>query len=198
LIFVDDSSIKVSGVVLPGLIKSIEVKHDALVEEQEVQGSSAKAKQATGYEDAKVTIELILEDGPKLTKKQKLEKIQNLFLKSGQKKPIVHEIINEHTATRKIKKVIFKSLGTKEENKKEQLTVNLEFWTYNTMKITATKSSGKKSSSATNNTSSYNLDPAYQNYLNNNRGSAPKTSKSPAVDNAHATSYSNKLTNMPY
>jgi hypothetical protein len=184
----------VSGVVLPGLIKSIEVKHDALVEEQEVQGSSAKAKQATGYEDAKITIELILEDSPKLTKKQKLEKIQNLFLKSGQKKPIVHEIINEHTAARKIKKVIFKSLGTKEENKKEQLTVSLEFWTYNTMKIKATKSTGKKKS--TTNTSSYSLDPAYQNYLNNNRGSAP--SKSPAVDNAHITSYSNKLTNMPY
>ena len=128
MIFVDDSSIKVSGVILPGLIKSIEVKDDALIEEQTVEGSSIKAKQAEGYEDAKVMIELILEDGPDATKKEKLQKIQNLFKKAGQEKPVVHEIINEHTAARRVKKVIFKSLSSKEESKKEQLTVSLEFW----------------------------------------------------------------------
>ena len=34
----------------------------AEVEEQEVEGSTAKPKQATGYEDGKITLELILED----------------------------------------------------------------------------------------------------------------------------------------
>ncbi len=197
MILVDDSTIKVSGVVLPGLIKSIEVKDDARIEAQEVEGSSAKAKQAAGYEDAKVTIELVLEDGPTATKKEKLDRIQNLFKKSGQEKPIVHEIINEHTAARRVKKVIFKSLGTKEENKKEQLTVSLEFWAYNTMTITASKSkSGSKKTSTASAASS--LDPAYQSYLSSDRGKAPKTSSSPAVDDANTASYSNRLSMMPY
>lgn len=197
MIFVDDKSIKVGGVVLPGLIKSIEVKDDARIEEQEVEGNSAKAKQAAGYEDAKVTIELILEDGPNATKKQKLDKIQNLFKKAGQEKPIVHEIINEHTASRRVKKVIFKSLGTKEESKKEQLAVSLEFWSYNTMTITATKS---KSGSKTTSTASAkaSLDPAYQSYLSSSRGKAPKTGSSPAVDDASTTAYANRLSQMPY
>ncbi|PYG86741.1 hypothetical protein LY28_02767 [Ruminiclostridium sufflavum DSM 19573] len=193
MIFIDDNSIKVSGVLLPGLIKSIEIKDDARIDEQEVKGSSVKAKQATGYEDAKVTIELILEDSPNATKKQKLDKIQNMFKKSGQSKPLIHEIINEHTSARRIKKVIFKSLGTKEENKKQQITVSLEFWAYNTMTIKATKNSSKKTS-----TSKSSLDPAYQSYLKNDRGKVPKTNSSPAVDDASTVNYSNRLSKMPY
>lgn len=196
MIFVDDSSIKVSGVILPGLIKSIEVKDDALIEEQSVEGSSIKAKQAEGYEDAKVMIELILEDGPDATKKEKLEKIQNLFKKAGQEKPVVHEIINEHTAARRVKKVIFKSLNSKEESKKEQLTVSLEFWSYNPMTITAKKSKSGSSQTGTSSMVS-KLDPAYQSYLSD-RGKAPKTSNSPAVDDASTTVYANRLSRMPY
>ena len=192
MIFIDDSTIKVSGTVLPGLIKSIEIKDDALIDEQEIEGSSVKAKQASGYEDAKVTIELLLEDSEKVTRKQKLDKIQNLFKKSGQEKPKVHEIINEHTAARRIKRVIFKSLSSKEENKREQLTVSLEFWSYNTIKITASKSNSD--SSSTNSS----LDPAYQSYLTDNRGSAPKTDYTPATDDATALAYSDRLNNLPY
>ncbi|EPR07759.1 hypothetical protein [Ruminiclostridium papyrosolvens] len=196
MIFVDDSSIKVSGVVLPGLIKSIEVKDDALIDEQEVKGSTVKVKQATGYEDAKITIELVLEDGPKATKRDKLNKIQNLFKKAGQTKPVVHEIINEHLAARRIKKVIFKSLGTKEENKKQQLVVSLEFWAYNTITIKAKKPSKSKKKSTSKTASG--LDPAYQNYLKNDRGKVPKTKNTPAVDDAKTANYTNRLSKMPY
>ena len=48
MIFVEDNTIKLNGVVLPGLVKSIEVKESAQIDEQEVEGSSAKPKQATG------------------------------------------------------------------------------------------------------------------------------------------------------
>lgn len=177
MIYVDDSSIKVSGVTLPGIIKSLEIKDDALIEEQTVEGSTQKPKQVTGYDDAKVTIELILDDSPGISKEQKLAKIQNLFKKSGQDKPIVHQIINEHTAARKISKVIFKSLGSKEENKSTQLAVSLEFWAYGSMTIKA--SSITKTDTATTNKT---LDPAFQSYLKNDRGKAPKTAKSPATD----------------
>ena len=56
MIYVEDELIKLNGVVLPGLIKSIEVTETAKVDEQEVEGSATKPKQATGYEDEKVNI----------------------------------------------------------------------------------------------------------------------------------------------
>ena len=62
MIYIEDQIIKLGGVVLPGLVKSIEVTETAKVDEQEVEGSTARPKQATGYEDAKITIELIIDD----------------------------------------------------------------------------------------------------------------------------------------
>lgn len=49
MIYVEDELIKLNGVVLPGLVKSIEVIETAKVDEQEVEGSATKPKQATGY-----------------------------------------------------------------------------------------------------------------------------------------------------
>ena len=97
MIFVDDKSIKVGGVVLPGLIKSLEISGEAIIDEQEVEGQTKKPKQATGYEDGKITLELILIEGPDKTALEKLEIIQNRFRAPGQEKPEVHEIVNEHT-----------------------------------------------------------------------------------------------------
>ena len=188
MIFVDDSEIKVSGTVIPGIISSLEIKDAALVEEQDVEGSSIKAKQAQGYEDAKITIEIMLEDGPEKTKMEKLDSIQNLFKKAGQDKPVVHEIINEHTAARRIKDVIFKSLGTKEDNKTQRLYVSLEFWSYNTMTITASKSGGSSKGS---------LDSAFQSYMNN-KNSATASSASPATDDTESLSAKAALMGLPF
>lgn len=201
MIYVDESTIKIGGVILPGLFKSIEIKSDALIEEQEVEGRSTKPKQATGYEDAKVSVELVLHDGPLLTKLQKLEQIQNLFKKQGQSKPTVYEIVNEHTAIRGITKVLFKNLTTKEQSKKDELTVMIEFWEYVAMTITATKSTSTAQTSSTAATTS-TLTSDYQSYLTNNRGAAPKikdkTTKTAATDNASTQIYRGKLIAMPY
>ena len=84
MIFVEDNTIKLNGVVLPGLVKSIEVKESAQIDEQEVEGSSAKPKQATGYEDAKINIELVVDDTDTQTKYQRLETLRAVFRKEGQ------------------------------------------------------------------------------------------------------------------
>lgn len=145
MIWVEDTQIKVGNVVLPGLFKSIEVTTEAEIDEQEVEGSNKKKKQATGYGDAKVTIELTLEEGVNETAEYKLQKVQNLFKKSGQTKPEVYNIISGHLASRGISKVIFKSLNSKEDNSKSKITVNLEFIEWEEMTVTATKASGTTS-----------------------------------------------------
>ncbi len=190
MIYVDDNTIKVGGIVLPGLYKSLEVKTEAKVEEQEVEGSTAKPKQATGYEDAKITLEIILEDSPNRTKEEKLEQIQALFRRAGQSEPEVHQIINEHTAKRGVTSVIFKSLTTKETSKKEEVTVSIEFWEYVPMTITATKGRVEATSAGSVALDSQSMgnsnSDAWNKYLKQ-RGTAPKISNklsnSPAIDN---------------
>lgn len=182
MIYFDDDSIKIGGVILPGIYKSMEVNHDAQVDEQEVEGSSKKPKQATGYDDAKITIEISLSDSETVTKEDKLLTIQNMFRAENQSVPTVHELVSVHSSVRGIHKVIVKNMTSEETNKKDEIVVNLELMQYETMTIKASK--GKKSGSSSS--SGNNLSADYKNYLQNNRGKAPKksnkTSASPIAE----------------
>ena len=115
MIFIEDERIKLNGVVLPGLIKSIEVTETAKVDEQEVEGSATKPKQATGYEDAKVIIELIIDDTESQTKYERYAVLREIFRKPGQNVPQPIPIVSEDTAAHGIEKVIFKKLTHKGE-----------------------------------------------------------------------------------
>jgi hypothetical protein len=174
MIYVEDELIKLNGVVLPGLVKSIEVIETAKVDEQEVEGSATKPKQATGYEDAKVNIELIID-----------------VRSPGQSVPQPIPIISEDTAAHGVEKVIFKKLSHKGENKRGQLTATLELWEYIPQTITA-KSSSSSGSGKSGGGAASNLKADYKSYLSNERG------KSPARDDADATAAMNKVTAMPY
>ena len=192
MIYVEDELIKLNGVVLPGLVKSIEVIETAKVDEQEVEGSATKPKQATGYEDAKVNIELIIDDTPSQTKYQRYATLRA----PGQSVPQPIPIISEDTAAHGVEKVIFKKLSHKGENKRGQLTATLELWEYIPQTITAksgsSSGSGKSGSGKSGGGAASNLKAGYKSYLSNGRG------KSPARDDADATAAMNKVTAMPY
>lgn len=190
MIYFDDDHVKVGGIILPGIIKSLEVKHSAKVEEIEVEGSDSKPKQATGYEDAKINIELILEDGENVTKEEKLTTIQNLFKKQGQELPEVHEIVTTLTSLRNVTNVIFKDLSSKEQNNKSYLSISIELWEYVPISVTANKKSSKSSASKSSGSSGSStgagtITSEYQSYLQN-RGKAPtiqnKEDESPAQE----------------
>lgn len=203
MIFIEDERIKLNGVVLPGLVKSIEVTETAKVDEQEVEGSATRPKQATGYEDAKVNIELIIDDTEGQTKYERYAVLREIFRKPGQNVPQPIPIVSEDTAAHGIEKVIFKKLTHKGENKKSQLVANLELWEYIPQTITATSSSGGSGSSGGSSgggssqaaAATSNLNQDYQQYLGTKRG------KSPASDmvTGAATAALNKVTTqMPY
>ena len=196
MIYTEDQLVKVNGVVLPDLVKSIEVKESAKIDEQEVEGSATKPKQATGYEDAKVNIELILDDTPTATKYQRLETVRALFRTPGQSVPQPIPIVSEDTAKHGIDKVLFKGITHKSEVKKDQLTVSLEFWEYVPQTIqTASSSSGSSSGGSSGGKTANQqttLSSDYQKYLQANRG------KSPAVDDASAAEALDKVAQMPY
>ena len=181
MIFIEDERIKLNGVVLPGLVKSIEVTETAKVDEQEVEGSATKPKQATGYEDAKVNIELIIDDTEGQTKYERYAVLREIFRKPGQNVPQPIPIVSEDTAAHGIEKVIFKKLTHKGENKKSQLVANLELWEYIPQTITATSSSGGSGSSGGSSgggssqaaAATSNLNQDYQQYLGTKRGKSP-------------------------
>ncbi len=183
MVYADDSEIMIDGIILPGLIKSLEVTTAAEVEEQEVEGSTAKPKQATGYEDGKINLELILMDMEGNTAEDKLQIIQDLFREQGQDIPAVHSIVNTHVAQRNITQVILKNLVTKETNSKEQITVTLELWEYvpMTISITAAKAAGETKYASANTP----LNTDYQQYLSS-RGAAPKLSSKTAYSPARS------------
>lgn len=208
MIYVDDTGVKVGGVVLPGLFRSMEIKGEAKIEEQEVKGKTSKPKQATGYEDVKITLEIALEDSPNMTKLRRLETIQRLFQKSGQAKPTVHAFVSTHASVRGVSKVIFKNLTTREQSKKSEITVMIELWEYNATKITATKNNknSKNNKNNKNNTAAKSnkikLTKEYSQYLKSgSRGTAPKsmnkTSNTAAKDTKGTGNYKNKVTQMP-
>ena len=195
MIYVEDELIKLNGVVLPGLVKSIEVIETAKVDEQEVEGSATTPKQATGYEDAKVNIELIIDDTPSQTNYQRYATLRAIFRSPGQSVPQPIPIISEDTAAHGVEKVIFKKLSHKGENKRGQLTATLELWEYIPQTITAKSGSSSGSSSGSGKSgggAASNLKAGYKSYLSNERG------KSPARDDADATAAMNKVTAMPY
>lgn len=192
MIYVEDQLVKVNGVVLPGLVKSIEVKESAKIDEQEVEGSATKPKQATGYEDAKVNIELIIDDTATQTKYQRLESVRAIFRKPGQTVPQPVPIVSEDTAKHGVDKVLFKGFSHKAEAKKGQIAVTLEFWEYIPQTITATKSGGGSSGGSGSGAAAGNLSKDYQDYLSGSRG------KSPAKDDASAAAALGRVSQMPY
>lgn len=204
MVFTDDTAIKIDSVILPGLLKSIEVKGGAQVDEQEVEGAAKKPKQATGYEDTKINIELILEDDKEMSRLDKLTFIQQLFKKYGQEKPEIHQIVSMDTVSRGVSQVIFKSLSHKTENKKQQIIASLEFWEYTPITIAASKSvtssasNAKKAAKTSDSaTSELNLKAEYKSYLPE-RGTAPKLKKTPAQDNKASDTALAKARGMPY
>lgn len=184
MIYFDDDTVKIGGVILPGIYKSIEIEHEAKIDEQTVEGSSSKPKQATGYDDAKINIELLLIDSETATKEDKLQVIQDLFKAEGQGKPQVHELISAHTAIRGAKQVIIKKVASKETNKKDEITVTIELLQYDTMKITAATASGKGKKKGTSSDNTSNLSEDYKKYLNGGRGLAPKRQNKTAMSPA--------------
>lgn len=194
MIYVEDQTIKLNGVILPGLVKSIEVTETAKVDEQEVEGSAVKPKQATGYEDAKINIELIIDDTQTQTKYERYATLRAIFRSPGQSVPQPIPIVSEDAAAHGIEKVIFKKLSHKGENKKGQLTASIELWEYIPQTITATKASAKSSASgsASSSTSASNLSSDYRNYLSSGRGI------SPALDDDDTAAALGRVAEMPY
>lgn len=176
---IDDNDIKLNGKLLTGIIKSLEIKGSAIIEELEVEGKGKKPIQATGFDDSSINVELVLlDDIQGKTKEEKLQVIQDIFKSKNQKVPNIYDIVNKYINQRGIYKVIIKDFSSKVANNKTEISVSLSFREYEAISIKA--SSSKKSNSKTkdNNKKSNNNvntigNDEWLKYLNGDRGKAP-------------------------
>lgn len=189
---IDDNDIKLNGNLLVGIIKSLEIKGSAIVEELEVEGKGKKPIQATGFEDSSINLDLILlDDVNGKTKEEKLQSIQDIFKTKNQKIPNIYNIVNKYINQRGIYKVIVKEFSSKLANNKSEIAVTLTFREYESIAIKVSKKSNatnsnfktnsKKSSeidsNSKNNSKKSNIinydNQDWLNYLNGDRGLAP-------------------------
>ena len=194
MLYVTDRMVQLSGIVLPGEVKKIEITQAATIDEVKNDNNVTLGYQPTGYELAKMSVEITLEPTPDETFEEQLETIQFLFRPAGQTEPKVLELVNSQAAAHNLTKVYFKQIGSSKKTESSYGTATLEFWEYVPMQV-ATKQAGGTGSgsgsssagSASQSSSADGITAGYQEYLNTQRGKAPqikdKTAASPANDN---------------
>lgn len=194
MLYVTGRMVQLSGIVLPGEVKKIEITQAATIDEVKNDNNVTLGYQPTGYELAKMSVEITLEPTPDETFEEQLETIQFLFRPVGQTEPKVLELVNSQAAAHNLTKVYFKQIGSSKKTESSYGTATLEFWEYVPMQV-ATKQAGGTGSgsgsssagSASQSSSADGITAGYQEYLNTQRGKAPqikdKTAASPANDN---------------
>lgn len=142
--------VKLGGKLLPGVFESLEINGDIQIDEVEVKGRSGKVKQVKGYNDSTLQLSIVLDTDEKTDCYNKLETVQSLFRKTdSQAKPVVYSIVNLHANKRKINKVLFTGLKSKETNTSNTLIVALSFVEYETIQIAAEKRVKKPTTATT-------------------------------------------------
>lgn len=113
MLYVQEKVVKLGGIYLEGQVTSVEVQEAGSVYVAQDEKGRYKKSQPVGYENAKVMIDILLEDTKTATTLEQLTEMQRLFKPYGQDKPKLLPIVNEDCAVRGITKVYFKSLTSK-------------------------------------------------------------------------------------
>lgn len=127
MLYIQDEIAKLGGLLLPGIVKAVEITESAIIDEVKDDKGKLKAVQPLGYESGKVNISLELEETETRTVMQQLADIQRLFKPDGQEVPILIPIVNEDCAARGVNEVYFKSITSKSVTAETKATATLEF-----------------------------------------------------------------------
>ena len=136
MLYVQDKVLKLGGIYLGGQVTSVEIQEAGSVYvAQDEKGKS----QPVGYENAKVIVDILLEDTKTATTLEQLAEMQGLFKAYGQDKPALMGIVNEDCAARGISSVYFKGFTSKKVISESKRIVSLELWAPDTAEIQVTK-----------------------------------------------------------
>lgn len=139
MLYVHEKVAKLGGILLGGQVSSVEIQESATIHVAQDDKGQVKKTQPVGYDNAKVLIDIILEDSPEATSLEQLTNMQQLFRANGQTQAKLFSIVNEECAARDINQVYFKGLSSKKVISESKRIVSLELWAPKVAKITVVK-----------------------------------------------------------
>ncbi|GEM50031.1 hypothetical protein [Deinococcus cellulosilyticus] len=122
----DTQSIKVGGVLLPGIITGIEVSGELRLEKQKTDGKSGSTTLLKGFEEASIRVSLELLAGDSEIKS--LEKVFKGYASALKSKGV--RVVNRHLDARGVKLLVFKKLTTRDDYARGMVVAELEFSEY--------------------------------------------------------------------
>lgn len=146
MLYVTEKTAKLGGVYLPGQVVSIEIQSSANIYTQQNKKGKITKMQPSGYEQAKVTIEIVLEATSSKSVDAQLKSIQSLFRAHKQKNAKKMKIVNSQCKSSGISQVYFKGIISVQEISYSKMSVSLELWA---PKIAGIKVKKKKSAKKT-------------------------------------------------
>ncbi len=142
MLYVHEKIAKLGGVYLGGQVSSVEVQEAATIHVAQDDKGTVKKIQPVGYDNAKVIIDIILEDSTGETALEQLAGIERLFKAPEQTKAKLFAIVNEDCAARGISQVYFKSFTSKKIISESKMIASLDLWAPKTASITVVKEAG--------------------------------------------------------
>ena len=144
MLFVREKVAKLGGKFLGGQVTNIEIQSSANVHvKQNKQGKITKM-QASGYEQAKVIINITLESTKNNSANRQLKIIQSLFKANKQKNARKMKIVNTQCAACGVTQVYFKSVTCTKVISESSIIATLELWAPKTAGVKVKKKSSKK------------------------------------------------------
>ncbi len=145
----DFGQVKLGGQLLPGVIQQIEINGGVRVDIEEVPGQSGSSKQPQGYEDAEITIRIVLPTDEQSDCYGKVAELERSFKKvDSQAKPFVFCIVNKHAAARGINQVIYRGLRTTEGNADDTITAEIALVEFKPVVVKTEQIAAKKVTTA--------------------------------------------------
>lgn len=139
MLYIHEKVAKLGNVYLSGQVSTVEVTEAASLYIAQDEKGTVKATQPVGYEQAKISIDIILEDSPGSTSLQQLMEMQHIFREYGQTEAKLIPIVNEDCAARGISQVYFKSFTSKKVISESKIIASLELISPETAEIKITK-----------------------------------------------------------
>lgn len=139
MLYVQDKVVKLGGIYLGGQVTSVEIQEAGSVYVAQDEKGKYTKSQPVGYENAKVIVDILLEDTKTATTLEQLAEMQGLFKAYGQDKPALMGIVNEDCAARGISSVYFKGFTSRKVISESKRIVSLELWAPDTAEIQVTK-----------------------------------------------------------
>jgi len=139
MLYIQDKVAKLGGVILGGQVSSVEVQESATIYTAQDDKGKVKKTQPVGYDNAKVMIDIVLEDGPDGTTIDQMINMQRLFKAQGQEQAMLFPIVNEDCSARGITQVYFKGFTTKKVISESKRIASLELWAPKIAGITVIK-----------------------------------------------------------